>query len=221
MSNTVVAHIRHHLRFYVSVFTGFVIWFGTGALETFPAPLRLSIAGDGAYALYLTLMFTGMIPMRPEHLRRKSEYEDEGIFLIFMITIAAVVLSLGNIFVILNTGATLAWLHLVLALASVLLGWLTLHTVMAAHYGHVFYIGSGSGKARIDTGGLDFPGTKEPTYWEFLYYSFVVGMTAQTSDTQVTSTRMRRLSLGHGLISFFYNTVLIALGVNIVVNLVK
>ena len=62
-----------------------------------------------------------------------------------------------------------------------------------------------------------FPGCVEPGPWEFLYYSFVVGMTAQVSDVQVCDTRMRRATLGHGVISFFFNTVLIAMAVNAVV----
>ncbi len=215
----IAAHLRHHARFYVALLAGVVVWFATTGL--FAIPLRLSIAGDSAYALYLAIMFTNMVPLKPDHLRKRSEYEDEGILLIFLITLAAVVLSLGDIFVILNAGERPSMPYLVLALGGVPLGWLTLHMVMAAHYSHIFYRGVVNGKIRTDTGGLDFPGTKEPTYWEFLYYSFVIGMTAQTSDTEVTSTRMRRLTLGHGVVSFFYNTVLLALAVNVVVSLVK
>jgi len=219
MSNPVAAHLRHHARFYIAALAGTCIW-GLAATY-FPAPLRFSIAGDSAYAIYLVLMFVNMIPLKPEHLRKRSDYEDEGIVIIFVITLVAVALSVGNIFVILNSGNALPLLQLALALGGVLLGWLTLHVVMAAHYIHVFYTDARSGKIRTDVGGLEFPGTKEPAYWDFLYYSFVIGMTAQTSDTDVTSTRMRRLSLGHGMVSFFYNTVLIALAVNIVVNLAK
>lgn len=219
MPNRVIAHIRHHVRFYVSLLVGIAIWRFAG--DTFPRPLHISIAADGAYSLYLLLMFTNMIPLMPEHLRRRANYEDEGIGIITVITVAAIVLSVGNIFVILNAGTPPAGLHIILALIGVLLGWLTLHVVMAAHYIHVFYTEVRGGETRRDTGGLDFPGTKEPTYWEFIYHSFVIGMTAQTSDTQVTSTRMRRITLGHSMLSFFYNTVLIALAVNIVVGLSK
>lgn len=219
MQNRVIAHIGHHIRFYISLLVGVAIWRLAGA--AFPRPLHISIAADGAYALYLLLMFINMIPLMPEHLRRRANYEDEGIGIIMVITVAAIVLSVGNIFVILNAATPPSALHIVLALIGVLLGWLTLHVVMAAHYIQIYYHDALPGEGHKDTGGLDFPGTAEPTYWEFIYHSFVVGMTAQTSDTQVTSTRMRRMTLGHGMLSFFYNTVLIALAVNIVVGLSK
>jgi uncharacterized membrane protein len=64
-----------------------------------------------------------------------------------------------------------------------------------------------------------FPGGAEPGPWDFLYYAFVVGMTAQVSDVQVFDTKMRRATLGHGVVSFFFNTVLIAMAVNAVVAL--
>ncbi|HEX2113690.1 MAG TPA: DUF1345 domain-containing protein, partial [Alphaproteobacteria bacterium] len=69
-----------------------------------------------------------------------------------------------------------------------------------------------------DRAELAFPGTSEPTAWDFLYYSFVVGMTAQVSDVQILSTEMRRLTMAHGVVAFFYNTVLLALAVNLIVN---
>lgn len=219
MSHRVAAHVRHHIRFYASLLVGIAIWRFAG--DAFPRPLHISIAADGAYALYLVLMFTNMVPLMPEHLRRRANYEDEGIGIILVITLAAIVVSVGNIFVILNASMPPSTLHIVLALIGVVLGWLTLHVVMAAHYIQIYYHDALPGDGHKDTGGLDFPGTKEPTYWEFIYHSFVIGMTAQTSDTQVTSSRMRRITLGHGMLSFFYNTVLIALAVNIVVGLSK
>ena len=110
----------------------------------------------------------------------------------------------------------LAWIPLVLAILSVLLGWFTLHTVVAFRYAHLYYAPAPetAGQAR-DARGLEFPGTREPDLWDFLYYSFVIGMTAQVSDVQVTSAVMRRTTLAHGVTSFFFNTVILALSVNI------
>ena len=71
------------------------------------------------------------------------------------------------------------------------------------------------GASGHDAGGLDFPGTEEPDALDFLYYSLVVGMTAQVSDVQVRTSAMRRFTLAHGVVSFFFNTVLIALAVNV------
>jgi uncharacterized membrane protein len=94
-----------------------------------------------------------------------------------------------------------------------------LHTVAAFHYAHLYYTRTGHDGASRDAAGLNFPDTEEPTSWDFLYFSFVIGMTAQVSDVQVLTMSMRRLVIIHGIVSFFYNTVLLALSVNIVVAL--
>jgi uncharacterized membrane protein len=91
-----------------------------------------------------------------------------------------------------------------------------LHMLMAYHYANLYYW-QPSGKGGS---GLLFPDTPTPGAVDFLYYSFVIGMTAQVSDVQITATRIRRTTLGHSVASFFFNTVLIAMAVNAVVALV-
>jgi uncharacterized membrane protein len=90
-----------------------------------------------------------------------------------------------------------------------------MHLIFALHYAREFY-GTAHGK---HTGGLVFPGDEDPDYWDFLYYSLVVAMTAQVSDVQVTSKTIRRLTTVHGVISFFFNLTVLALAVNIVSSL--
>ena len=91
-----------------------------------------------------------------------------------------------------------------------------LHTLAAFHYANLFYAPApGGGEAR----GLDFPGSPEPDPWDFLYFAFVIGMTAQVSDVAVRSTALRRTALAHGVASFFYNTVILALAVNAAIAL--
>jgi uncharacterized membrane protein len=108
--------------------------------------------------------------------------------------------------------------RVVLAGLTVLASWLLTHTIFAVHYAHEFYGDADPGPDREDRGGLAFPGDKAPDYWDFLYYAFVVGMTCQVSDVQVTGRRMRRLTLAHGLVSFIFNTVVLALAVNILAS---
>ena len=93
------------------------------------------------------------------------------------------------------------------------LGWFVLHTVMAFHYADLHYFDD-PGTPTMTNGDLDFPGKGDPGPWDFLYFSFVVGMTCQVSDVQVKTTVMRRAVLGHGVVSFFFNTVFIAMAVN-------
>ena len=91
------------------------------------------------------------------------------------------------------------------------------HMMAAFHYTYMYYRRDENGEP-LDLPPLDFPKTKEPTAWDFLYFALVVGMTAQTSDVDVQSAPMRRVTTLHGLISFFFNTVLIAMSVNAVVS---
>lgn len=210
-------HLRHHWRFYASAVVGILLWL---AMSRLAPSLRLVAAGDAAFVVYL-LLVGALVARRstPEHLRRRAASEDEGIGVILVINAAAIVLSFYSIFAILDESEP-GLLHLALAVAGVPLGWLTLHTVMAYHYAHLYY-----GQAKVDggkhrdIGGLAFPGERAPSALDFLYYSFVVGMTAQVSDVQVLTTAMRRVTLIHGVASFFFNAVILALAVNIAAGL--
>ena len=149
--------------------------------------------------------------LTPESMRERASYEDEGVAVIVVITLAAIGISMAWIFAILNKDDNQTYL-LVFTILSVPLSWLTFHTVVAFHYMNLFYDRHEGGH---DAGGLNFPDTPEPRAWDFLYYSFVVGMTAQVSDVQVESSAIRRVTLFHGIVSFFFNTVLLALAVNV------
>jgi uncharacterized membrane protein len=209
-------HTRHHGRFYLALAIGAAVFLLTGAAAL---PLRFAAAGDTFCGVYLiaTMMQAGR--GTPHLLRQRATYEDEGMILIVVITLAAVALSVTTMVSLLNAEGRPDTLTLVLAIASVPLGWLMLHTVAAFHYAHLYYTRTGHDGASRDAAGLNFPDTEEPTSWDFLYFSFVIGMTAQVSDVQVLTMSMRRLVIIHGIVSFFYNTVLLALSVNIVVAL--
>ena len=208
------AHIKRHLRFYASAAIGVVVWIMGGL---FNLPLRYSMAGNAFFACYLVVMFGVARRATPSEIRRRAASRDEGIILIILITIAAIGLSLGSIFSLLNSPEKSNALHLLLSLIGVPLGWTTLHTIMAFHYAHLFYAKQPSDRTK-DAGGLGFPKSPEPGVWDFLYYSFVIGMTAQVSDVQVLSTGMRRVTLAHGVVAFFFNAVILALAVNVAVT---
>jgi uncharacterized membrane protein len=100
---------------------------------------------------------------------------------------------------------------------AVVLGWLLVHTIFSFRYAHLYY--GDRDRNNESDGGLIFPGRADPSYCDLAYFSFVIGMTFQVSDVQITDQRIRRLVLGHGLISFGYNTAILALVVNVVSNL--
>lgn len=143
---------------------------------------------------------------------RASALDDGRITILFLSTGAAVA-SLAAILIDMAQARHTADSDLATALAviTVLLSWTFVHTVFAFTYAHDYYrYGSG----------LTFPGTPEPDYWDFAYFSFVVGATAQVSDVAITSSSIRRLALAHGIIAFFFNTAILALGVNLAASLV-
>lgn len=107
-----------------------------------------------------------------------------------------------------------AWLHLALALFAVAMAWSLTHTVFGLRYAHTFYGDSDDPDADEHARGLDFPSEPMPNYMDFAYFSFVIGMTFQVSDVQITSREMRQLVLVHGILSFAFNTVILALAIN-------
>ncbi|MGK9237004.1 DUF1345 domain-containing protein [Inquilinus limosus] len=193
---------------------GLAFWSALGGRAG--GPIAVVVAGDAFFGLYLAWTAVMTRHATPDTIRRRADIDDEGLPLIVLITVIAAGFSIASIFSLLNQAEGPATLHLVLAIVSVLLGWATLHTVFAFRYAHLYYGKAGLERGRRrDARGLEFPGDREPGVWDFLYYSFVVGMTAQVSDVQVTDSYMRRLTLGHGVLSFFFNTVILALAVNV------
>lgn len=97
------------------------------------------------------------------------------------------------------------------AVLSIVLSWLFMNTMFALHYAHGYY-----GDYGKQAEGLDFPATKDPDYWDFMYFAVVIGMTFQVSDVQITSRYLRRMALLHGMIAFFFNVFILAISINIV-----
>ena len=109
-------------------------------------------------------------------------------------------------------------LRVTLAAVTILLAWFFMNTIFALHYAHFFY-GNTDASAGVEARGLDFPGRAEPDYWDFLYFSFVIGMTFQVSDVQIENHRLRRIALAHGVLAFLFNVVVLALTINIVAEI--
>jgi uncharacterized membrane protein len=170
---------------------------------------RVLVGWDAGVAVYLIAAFR---LMRADigHIRHRAIVQDEGRFAILVLVVAAALASLAAIVVELGGGPTgRSPAHLALAAVTILLSWAFVHMMFALHYAHVFYAPGAKG------GGLAFPGGQEPDYWDFLYFSLVIGMTSQVSDVAVTGRVIRRTVAAHGVVSFLFNAALIALTVNI------
>jgi uncharacterized membrane protein len=139
---------------------------------------------------------------------------------IFVFVVVAACASLFAVGFLVSVGSGQAG-HLVLGLATVVLSWSLIQTVFGLHYAHAFYGDSDQSGERRHAGGLLFPGERMPDYFDFAYFSFVIGMTCQVSDVQITSHRMRRLALLQSVLAFGFNTIILALLINTVFDLVK
>lgn len=102
--------------------------------------------------------------------------------------------------------------QLALIIGTLALSWTFSNGVYALHYAHIFYSEAPGGR---DTGGLEFPKTPEPDYWDFIYFAFCLGMTFQTSDVTVTTRRMRRVVTLHCLAAFVFNLGVVAFTINV------
>lgn len=209
-----IAQFARHGRFYSALLCGCVAALAARQMG-FAVPLLAG--GDVFYLVFLLLVAALVARMRPGDLKRRAKREDEGIAIVLLITLATIGFFAEAVFTALNRKHGIDILPLVLAAAGALMGWFVLHTVMAFHYADIHYFDDPDIEG--DEKDLDFPGPGQPGCWDFLYYSFVVGMTCQVSDVQVRTTVMRRATILHGVVSFFFNTVFIAMAVNAGVTL--
>lgn len=149
------------------------------------------------------------------------EQQDDGLKVIFMIVLVAVCFSLFGTLLLLTSKAESTFnrlFHTIVSLSSIVLSWILLHTIFAIRYAHLYHdhnkLNTGS-----HIGGIDFPSKEKPDYVDFAYFSFVIGMTFQVSDVVVSSRVVRRFVLMHSLISFVFNTVIVALTINTIAGL--
>jgi len=185
------------------------------ALLAFPlrTTTRLLVGWDAGVVLYLALIFFAMARASVTNIRERAAVDDEGAIALLVLTTAAALASLAAVVAELDHAPD--WSRITLGVATILLSWTFMNVMFALHYAHEYY---GAG-ADDQIGGLIFPGNEDPDYWDFVYYSFVVAMTAQVSDVQISSKAIRRLTTAHGVVSFFFNVTVLALTVNIVSGL--
>lgn len=178
---------------------------------------RSILGWNVAALLYCLLAWIMMLRADLGALKRRAAQQDEKAWVILAIIAAASLFSLVALFGVIHQAKAdqgeIGLVRLGLGISTILFSWFLVHTVFAQHYAHAFY-GEGD-----HSGGLDFPGDEPPDYGDFLYFSLVIGMTCQVSDVEVTNRSMRRLALAHGVLSFFFNTVVLAISVNLAAGL--
>jgi uncharacterized membrane protein len=195
-------------RTFISIAVGIVAFFLLP--NSLRLVTRLLISWDILVALYLVLVYSLVFRSGLAHIRRNAILQDDGRFLILLVTAVGAFASIAAIIFELD-GTHRGTPELALATLTIALSWAAVHTTFALHYAHEFYRGA-------KPGGLQFPSGdqhEDADYWDFVYFSFVIGMTAQVSDVGITDKTIRRTATAHGIISFIFNTALLALMVNI------
>lgn len=190
------------------------------------APVQFMSAWVCFSVVDLGLTWIVMSTAHPQEITIIAKNQDFSRLLIFFIILVASFVSLVAIVLLLRAlpspGQKGYYFHIALFISSVTCSWVLIHTIFTIRYAHLFY--TCKKEEAIDKehrGGLDFPNEKRPDYFDFAYFSFVIGMTFQVSDVTVSSGIIRRLVLLHGLISFLFNTTIVALIINIIASLIQ
>jgi uncharacterized membrane protein len=177
---------------------------------------------DAVMISFLALTWRLMIRATPAMMQKLALKEDEGRWIISIAIAFAACISLVAVAAIPHdkkAATAILVMHVAISILTIVGSWLLVHTIFTQHYAHLYYQGEKT-LAERKSSGLEFPGEIEPDYWDFLYFSFVIGMTGQVSDVNVTSRQMRIWSLFHGILSFFFNTTILAISINIVAGLI-
>jgi uncharacterized membrane protein len=160
----------------------------------------------------------------PREVKKIAKIQDSSRTFLFVFIITASLVSLVAIIFLLKSPKGISEVskneHILLAITAVFISWWLVHTIFSLRYAHLFYDTDTDDGGTRKGGGLDFPDTKEPDFLDFIYFGFVVGMTFQVSDVQITDRNIRRLCLLHGLISFAFNTAIVALSINVISGLI-
>jgi uncharacterized membrane protein len=215
-----LGHLPAAIRLVVGLVAGAATWFlSPAALGTVS---RLVAAWDAFGVATLLLLWAAIFTADADRIRAVAATEDLSRTLSSIFVVVAAGASLLGATALLKTTSHLSHGALAqrLALSVVAVGsaWLLVHTVFPLRYAHIYYDADENGS---DVGGLVFPGNDpEPDYLDIAYFAFVIGMTAQTADISISGRTLRRVALLHGLISFVFNTTLVALVISGVAGII-
>ncbi|MDI3320359.1 DUF1345 domain-containing protein [Pinibacter soli] len=183
--------------------------------------LRLTFSWDIFAAMLIVLSWTVIFARSTARIREFARREDGSrlyVFLLVLISSFASMIAVLMLILSKSDSDKHHTLYLIATIAGMLFSWIIVHTTFTFHYAHMYY-DHDDNDPHLKVGGLDFPSEKKPDYLDFAYFAFVIGMTFQVSDVEISNRKIRRLALAHGLISFVLNTFVVALTVNLIAGL--
>jgi len=207
--------VRNRVRLFSGVLCGLAAFALISA--TVPPLVRGILAWDIGCMVFLVLIAVLFSTEPMDQMATQAANDEEGEWTIFWITVGAVTASFAAIFGVFSGLKDLPpdsrALHIALVAGTLLVSWLVTHTLFAVRYAHEYYqLNEASGDL---SRGLEFPGGQPPDYWDFFYFALVLGMTFQVSDVTIQARSLRRVATAHGILGFLFNTVILALSVNI------
>ncbi|HEV8272564.1 MAG TPA: DUF1345 domain-containing protein [Chitinophagaceae bacterium] len=209
-------------RFLISLILAIIVYFFIISVHV-EVMVRLMICWSVFALSYIITSCVVFFRQKPAQIRELSKREDGSRLYVFSLVILTSFVSMLTVLLLMrsqNVKATPEIIFIPVAIGSMLFSWIMVHTIFAFHYAHLYY-GDDTNDSTKHAEGLEFPGKEKPDYFDFAYFSFVIGMTFQVSDVDVTSRSIRRLVLLHGLLSFGLNTFVVALTINLIAGLLK
>lgn len=217
--NRLIRHIWARPRLFICALLGLLVGLLIPQSLVSLAITRALVGWNVGISFYLLLCIVMIVRSTKEEMHSRARMEDEGQWVILALVIVAAIASLVAIIVELSAANELdradRYAHIGLALFTIVASWAFTHMMFGLLYAHQYYLAL----ANAQPAGLQFPGDDAPDYGDFLYFSFIIGTSAQTADVNISSTVMRRVALLHSVLAFFFNTTVLALTINIAASL--
>ena len=206
-----------------SIVAGLVVGVACAMFATEMRGSTALILGWDALAFsFLGSMLLTWFQHDPEDIRHRAAIDDEGREVISTLVIVAAAASIWAVGAELSLAKDAHGLmkvaHIVLAFITVIASWFMVQMIFTLHYAHEYY-GIDEDDGARDAGGIEFPGKEPPDYWDFLYFSVCIGVACATADVDIASKGLRRLATIHCLVAFAFNTIIVALTINLTAGL--
>jgi uncharacterized membrane protein len=214
----VYRHVATRMRLYVAVLVGIGVWLAVPSAWV-PQPVGRALVGWNVGAvLYLALSAAMMASASVDSMRSRAQAQGEKLYVVTVLIFCSALATLGAIAVELSSASGLHGAekagHILLATLTVFTTWLVIQVIFTINYAHLYYLATGDARK-----GLIFPGDTEPAYVDFLYAACIIGTSGQTADVSFNTTAARRIALWHSVLAFFFNTILLALTINVAATL--
>jgi len=217
--NTYFSQMRARPRLLLAVILGVAIYLALPAMWTVGGTTRVLLSWNASVCVYLALAGVMVARSSPEKIRLRALHQDDGRWTVLVLVVITAMASLlaivDELSVVKQLNGQVRIGHIVLTALTVVTSWLFTHLMFAIHYAHDYYLNV----SRQQPAGLVFPGADTPDYGDFLYFAGVIGTSGQTADVSITTRAMRRTALAHCVLTFFFNTAVLALTINIAASL--